>query len=113
MEAGKVAVCIVTHNSADEVRGCLESVGALRYRPLELVVVDCASTDDSVAAVRRHMPPKLHLAHRVLDENVGFAGGMNEAISQTEAPLVLTLNPDARPDPDYLSHLLDRAAKHP
>ncbi|MGB5294324.1 MAG: glycosyltransferase family 2 protein [Thermoanaerobaculia bacterium] len=113
MEAGKVAVCIVTHNSADDVRGCLESVGALQYRPLELVVVDCASTDDSVAAIRRHMPPKLHLAHRVLDENVGFAGGMNEAISQTEAPLVLTLNSDARPDPDYLSHLLDRAAKHP
>lgn len=113
MEAGKVAVCIVTHNSADDVRGCLESVGALRYRPLELVVVDCASTDDSVAAVKRHRPRELHLAHRVLDENVGFAGGMNEALSHTEAPLVLTLNSDARPAPDYVSHLLDRATRHP
>ena len=77
MEPGKVAVCIVTHNSAADVRGCLESVGALHYRPLELIVIDCASTDDSVAAVRRHQPPEVRLVHRVLEENVGFAGGMN------------------------------------
>jgi len=80
---------------------------------LELVVVDCASTDESVAAVRRYQPPGLRLAHRILEENVGFAGGMNEAFRQTEAPLVLTLNSDARPAPDYLRHLLDRATIHP
>lgn len=112
MESGKVAVCIVTHNSAADVRGCFESVSALQYRPLELVVVDCASTDDSVAAVNRHRPTELRLVHRILEENVGFAGGMNEALCQTEAPWVLTLNSDARPDPDYLSRLLDRAASH-
>ena len=113
MEAGKVAVCIVTFNSEGDLRGCLESVSALRHRPLELVVVDCASTDDSVGVVDREHPPEIPLVHRSLSANLGFAGGMNEALAQTEAPWVLTLNPDARPDPHYVSRLLERAVKHP
>lgn len=108
-----VAVCVVTHNSEGDLRGCLESVGSLRHSPIELVVVDCASTDDSVAVVSQYQPPELPLTHRILSENIGFAGGMNEALSQTDAPLVLTLNPDARPDPDYVSQLLQRADSHP
>ncbi|NHZ73679.1 MAG: glycosyltransferase [Nitrospirae bacterium] len=113
MDVGTVAVCVVTHNSEGDLRGCLDSIAALRYRPLELVVVDCASTDDSVATVSRHHQPELPLVHRALSENIGFAGGMNEALAQTDAPWVLTLNPDARPDPDYISHLLERATRHP
>jgi GT2 family glycosyltransferase len=113
VNTGKVAVCIVTHDSEGDLRGCLEAVAALRYRPLELVVVDCASQDDSVALAERYRPPRLSMVHCVLTDNVGFAGGMNQALSQTDAPLVLTLNPDARPDPDYLSRLLQREANHP
>ena len=113
MDAAKVAICIVTHNSEEDLRDCLESVGALRFRAIELVIVDCASNDSSVAAVTENHPPDIPLVHRVLSDNIGFAGGMNEALAQTQAPWVLTLNPDARPHPDYLSSLLDRAAKHP
>ncbi len=113
MGAGTVVVCIVTHDSEGDLRGCLESVGELRYRPLELVVVDCASGDDSVGVVEREHPPEIPLVHRPLLDNVGFAGGMNEALAQTDAPWVLTLNPDARPDPHYISRLLERAAQHP
>ncbi len=109
----RLAVCIVTHNAAGDLPACLESVAALRYRPLELVVVDCASDDDSVAIVSQHPRPELPLVHRPLPENVGFAGGMNEALAQTDAPLVLTLNPDARPQPDYVSRLVERADRHP
>lgn len=104
-----VAICIVTHNSQGDLPGCLAAIGGLRYRPLELVVVDCASGDDSVATARENCPAGVSLTYRALSENVGFAGGMNEALSQTNAPLVLTLNPDARPEPDYLSRLLERA----
>ena len=103
-----VAICIVTHNSQGDLPGCLAAIGALSYRPLELVVVDCASADDSVATAREHCPAGVSLTYRALSENVGFAGGMNEALSQTDAPLVLTLNPDARPEPDYLSRLLEQ-----
>ena len=113
MDAAKVAICIVTHNSEGDLRGCLASIGALRFRALELVVVDCASGDGSVAVVTEHHPPDIPLVHRALSDNIGFAGGMNEALTRTRAPWVLTLNPDARPHPDYLSQLLERADDHP
>lgn len=94
----KVAVCIVTFNSAADLPGCLESVASL-----SVVVVDCASTDETVEIARRYPVELVELR-----ENRGFAGGMNEALAHTSAPFVLTLNADARPAPDFVSRLLAR-----
>jgi GT2 family glycosyltransferase len=98
MAAMKVAVCIVTFNSAADLPGCLESVASL-----PVVVVDCASTDGSAEVARRYPVQVVELK-----ENRGFAGGMNEALSHTSAPFVLTLNADARPAPDFVDRLLAR-----
>lgn len=113
MKAETVAICIVTHNSERDLPACLASVGALRFPHLELVIVDCASSDASVSIVTESQPAEIPLVHRALSDNVGFAGGMNEALTQTRAPWVLTLNPDARPYPDYLSRLLESATRQP
>lgn len=108
-----VAVCIVTHNSAADLPGCLEAVVALEHRPLEIVVVDCASADGSAEVARRHAPPGLPFQAIALGENRGFTGGMNAALAASGSPWVLTLNADARPAPDYVSRLLARVAAHP
>jgi GT2 family glycosyltransferase len=106
-----VAVCIVTHDSAADLPGCLESLAALQHRPLEIVVVDCASRDASAEVARAHAPQGISCQVVELGENRGFAGGMNEAIARTRAPFVLTLNADARPAPDFVNRLLARAAQ--
>ena len=103
-----VTVCIVTHDSAPDLPGCLTAVAALEHRPLDLVVVDCASRDDSLGIARAAAPPDLPLTLIPLPENRGFAGGMNEALAHTAAPFVLSLNADARPRPDYVTRLLAR-----
>jgi GT2 family glycosyltransferase len=108
-EQEAVAVCIVTHNSAADLAGCFESIAALSHRPLEVVVVDCASGDGSLEAARAHAPAGIPFQAVGLAENLGFAGGMNVAMARTRAPWVLTLNADARPAPDYVDRLLDRA----
>jgi GT2 family glycosyltransferase len=97
----EVAVCIVTFNSAADLPGCLESVASL-----PVTVVDCASTDGSAEIACRYPVQVIELA-----ENRGFAGGMNEALSHTSAPFVLTLNADSRPAPDFVSRLLARMAQ--
>jgi GT2 family glycosyltransferase len=107
-----VAICIVTHNSAADLPGCFESIAALGHRPLEVVVVDCASADDSLETARAHAPAGLPFKAVGLTENLGFAGGMNAAFARTQAPWVLTLNADARPSPDYLTRLLATVATH-
>lgn len=108
-----VTVCIVTHNDAGDLPGCLESVAALSHRPLEVIVVDCGSVDGSAEAARRHPPADLPFQVVELGENRGFAGGMNAAFARTAAPWVLTLNADARPGPEYVTRLLERADAHP
>ena len=105
----KVAVCTVTWNSAPELPGCLESIGRLDHRPLEIVLVDNASRDGSLEVAKRHAPAGIPFEAVALPENLGFAAGMNAAIARTEAPFVLTLNADARPAPDYVTRLLARA----
>lgn len=103
-----VAVCIVTHDSAADLPGCLAAVGALDHRPLELVVADCASGDGSLDRARELAPAGIPFRAVPLAENLGFAGGMNAALAAASAPFVLTLNADARPEPGYVTHLLQR-----
>lgn len=104
-----VAICIVTYNSALDLPGCLESIGRLDHRPLEIVLVDNASRDGSLEIARSHAPAGIPFAAVGPPENLGFAAGMNAAFARTQAPFVLTLNADARPAPDYLTRLLARA----
>jgi GT2 family glycosyltransferase len=106
-----VAVCIVTHGSAADLSGCMESIAALRHRPLEVVVVDCASRDGSLETARAHAPAGLPFQAIGLAENRGFAGGMNAALAHTRAAWALTLNADARPAPDYVTRLLESARR--
>jgi GT2 family glycosyltransferase len=113
MSAPGVAVCIVTHNAASDLPGCLEAIGRLEHRPLEIVVADCASTDGSLDVARRHAPPRVPFQALDLGENRGFTGGMNAAVAVSRSPWILSLNADARPAPDYLTRLLARAESHP
>jgi len=102
-------VLVVTHDDAHDLPGCLTAIAALSPAAAELVVVDCASGDDSAAVARRHWPAGLAGEVVPLPDNRGFAGGMNVALAKSHAPWVLTLNADARPNADYLAQLLARA----
>lgn len=63
----------------------------------ELVVVDNSRTASA-------LPPPARLI--VPERNLGFAGGVNRGVAAARAPLVLMLNPDARPRPGALETLL-------
>ncbi len=82
-----IDVCVVTWNSAADLDGCLEAVEALDHRPLKLWIVDCASGDESVAIARRFAARSaVPIGVVALDRNLGFAGGMNEAIRAAGRP---------------------------
>lgn len=106
-----VAVCIVTYGSATDLPACLAAVAAQDHRPLELVIVDCASSDDSLEVARRTETPGVPKRVVGLGRNLGFAGGMNHAFGLTEARYLLTLNADAVPEPTYVRRLLERVRR--
>lgn len=111
----KVAICIVTYDSAPDLPDCLRSVASLSGMEVEVCVVDNASTDGSAELAARLLD-ELGLNGRVLrrPDNAGFAVGMNEAIAATAeggSAWVLALNPDARPAPDYVLRLVETAER--
>jgi GT2 family glycosyltransferase len=83
-----MAAVIVTWNSEDVIGRCLDS--CIRAGLREIIVVDNASSDGTVAEVRRRPAVKLVAS----PANLGFAGGVNLAVSGTPAPYILLLNPD-------------------
>lgn len=49
-----VSICIPTYNSARYLRESLDSVAAQTYRPVEVIIADNASTDDTVVIAREY-----------------------------------------------------------
>jgi N-acetylglucosaminyl-diphospho-decaprenol L-rhamnosyltransferase len=100
-----VAVVVVAYNSADVLPGLIaslpEAMGDLAW---QLVVADNASTDDSVAVVRRLAPEAVVVAS---ERNAGYASGINSAVAAA-APheSVLVLNPDVRLEARCVRELL-------
>jgi GT2 family glycosyltransferase len=83
----EIAIVIVTYNSREDIGGCLDA--ALRSGA-EVVVVDNASADGTVAEVRRR-------GVRLVENptNRGFAAAVNQGFGAATAPYVVLLNPDA------------------
>jgi GT2 family glycosyltransferase len=106
-----LAVIIVSYNVRDELIACLESlVGHTDPYPTEIVVVDNASTDGTLDAVRERWPTV-----RAIDAggNLGFARANNIGIRQTQSEFVLLLNPDTLLPPGALPTLVRGLAVHP
>lgn len=102
----KVTVSIVTYNGIGTIEACLQSLHAQHFTDLEVVVVDNASTDGTVAAVTNLVPEARIIA---LHQNVGFGAGHNEAIRNSSSEFVLVLNQDVVLDPGALQELVDAA----
>ena len=87
-----LAIVIVSHNTRTDLENCLQALHDHPPRVThEIVVVDNASRDGSVDAVRSRWPGVRVIA---LSSNVGFAAANNQGIRATNSELILLLNSD-------------------
>lgn len=101
----EVVVVVVTYNSAGLVADLAASLPVgMDGVPWRLVVVDNASTDATVAAVREAVPDAVVVT---MARNAGYAAGINEGAAQTgTGRALLVLNPDVRLSPGCVPALL-------
>ena len=87
----RIAAVIVNWNARRVLRPCVEALLNIPDLDLEIVVVDNASTDDSLETLR-----DLRGRIRVVQtgRNLGFGTGINRGAQASDAPFVLVLNPD-------------------
>jgi len=98
-----VSVTIVTHNSGQFIDRCLDAVLQQEYRPLEVIVVDNASEDNSKSLLARYRDRIGLIAN---GRNAGFATGQNQAIAASRGQWILTLNPDVLVRPGFVQRLV-------
>lgn len=111
MSAPDVSILIVSWNVCAYLRGCLESI----YRDpprcdFEIVVVDNASKDETLAMLRSEFPQVQVIAH---PENLGFARGNNLALQSARGKYILMLNPDTLVYPGAIDALVQALEANP
>jgi hypothetical protein len=99
-----VSVVVVNWNAGEALTACLASVVPELAAADEVVLVDNASADGSLAAARARHPDV-----RVVETggNLGFAGGANRGAGVARGDVLVFLNPDARLLPGALRQLVD------
>ena len=103
-----IAVGVISWNTRDLLRGCLQSAQA--ERPDGLVVIDNGSADGSAEMVRAEFPG---VSVVVNPHNPGFGAAGNQIFSLTSAPYVLLLNADTQVRPGGLRAIADYMDRHP
>lgn len=107
LASGRLAIVTVTHESSSDLAALLASV--VRHLPgARVVVVDCASSDDSAAVAARPWPG-IEVELIALGENVGFGAGSNIGVRAVGEPVTALLNPDVELLDDSLLGLVDEA----
>jgi GT2 family glycosyltransferase len=109
-----VDVIIVTWNGRDDTLRAVEGVYAQRVPQrvsrLGVIVVDNGSNDGTAEALASRFPQARRLE---LWSNRGFTGGVRMGIASSDADLVILLNNDAIPEPEWLSGLVDAIEEAP
>lgn len=99
----RIAAVVVNHNGGADLPRCLAALAAQTV-PVEVVLVDCASSDGSEALAVSPPPGVRGVA---LGRNLGYAGGCNAGLAATAAPVVGFFNPDCFPAPEFAARCLE------
>ncbi|HEX8844377.1 MAG TPA: glycosyltransferase family 2 protein [Pyrinomonadaceae bacterium] len=97
----ELSFIIVNWNGGELLSRCVESiVESPPGVPYEVVVIDNASSDESLSRLRASSAAAAlgETGLRIVEntDNLGFGGANNQAFALTEAPLLFLLNPDTR-----------------
>lgn len=95
---------ILNYNGASSLKQCLESIRFQSYSPLEIILVDNNSTDNSPDEAER-LFPELRVIRN--PKNLGFAEGNNVGIRSSSGDLVLLANNDVVLEPNAISSMTD------
>ncbi len=105
-----ISVVIPNHNGAAFLERCLSSLQRQTYTPVEIVLVDNASTDASAEVIASTAPQAVRLFQ---EKNLGFAGGANAGIRKAGGDWVAILNNDTEAAPDWLTECAHAMERHP
>lgn len=107
----EVSVLVVTYNSSEHIRHCLDTLLSQENVNLEIIVVDNNSEDTTQRILGSYNDRITMIAN---NSNVGFGRANNQAASLARGEYLYLVNPDAYLDgPKTLARLVDHARQDP
>ncbi len=101
-----VTVVVLNYNGKKFLDALFRSLLNTQYHPVEWIMVDNASQDDSVAYTRRNFP---QIKIITSETNQGYTGGNNLGMQAAQGKYIMLLNNDVEVAPDWLTHLVSEA----
>jgi GT2 family glycosyltransferase len=107
----RVSVVVLNWNSGDLGVRAVRSALDQAWVDIEVIVVDNASSDDSLGAIESAFGDRIIVVRN--QTNLGFGPGMNVGIAKSTGEYVLALNCDAELDSDYVATLVRTLSSDP
>lgn len=108
----RVFIVVPTYNRWDEARVSLACLEQSTYRNFQIILVEDACTDETVARCQSEFPG-VHILHG--DGNLWWSGSANlgtrYALEQ-DADVIMWINDDIRVEPETLAHLVASFERH-
>lgn len=105
-----VSVIIVSYNSQSWLEECLDSLAKQTYQPLEIILVDNHSNDNTVAWITANHP---EIQVIQLSITVSLAQAINAGVEVARGTYFLILNPDLRLELNAVAELVQAALSEP
>ncbi|MDP7072818.1 MAG: glycosyltransferase family 2 protein, partial [Candidatus Marinimicrobia bacterium] len=100
----KISIIVLNYNGLRFLKTCFDSLRMTTYPNVELIMVDNASEDESVAYVNKRYPEV-----KIIEAggNIGYSAGNNLGIKHADSEFVLLLNNDVEVTPGWLEPIME------
>lgn len=98
-----VTVIIPTYNRADKIHGAIKSVLRQTYSPVQLIIVDDGSSDNTEEVVMQYQGVEY-----LCIEHAGQAAARNHGLSNAKGTFVASLDSDDEWEPEFLSSCVEK-----
>jgi glycosyltransferase involved in cell wall biosynthesis len=105
-----ISVVLTVFNGEETVGKCVASVLGQTFKPLELIVINDGSTDDTQAVLKSFNDERLHLYQQ---PNTGIWASRNRAIAMAQADWIANIDADDTWDPEKLAEQWHYLQDHP
>ncbi|HBC44670.1 MAG: Glycosyl transferase family 2 [Candidatus Collierbacteria bacterium GW2011_GWB1_45_35] len=103
MKKPAVSVCLPVYNAGSYLRRCLESIVAQALKPIELIIVDDCSTDNSWEIIKKFAKKHSWIHSFQNSRNLGVSPTFNFAITQAKSKYIARMDADDLMAPTRLS----------
>ncbi|GAB4371905.1 MAG: glycosyltransferase family 2 protein [Calditrichia bacterium] len=99
-----VSIITVNWNGLEYLKRLFASLQNISYKPVEIILVDNASSDESVHFTRENYPAVKIIRNK---QNYMYARGNNEGIREASGEIVCLINNDVEVDPGFIEPVIE------